>query len=213
MPRIVVDAAKPESAALAEAVRAIRAGGVVAMPTDTFYGLAVDPFRQSAVERLYALKGRESGKAVPLVAADVAQVVDYLAPLTAQAIRLIARFWPGPLTLLLAAPPTLSPAVSGGTGKVGVRVPGHAVARALCRACGVPLTASSANLAGAQPSADPDEVEGALGSLIDVLVDAGVTAGGPPSTIVDVTGDAPILVRAGAIAWGEIEALAKRSGE
>src|SRR6202023_2515471 len=118
-------------------------------------------------------------------------------------------FGPGPLTLLIAAPPSLAPGVVGGTGKVGVRIPAHAVARALCRACGLPLTATSANISGAAPSANPDAVERELGERIDVLVDSGTTAGGLPSTIVDVTGPAPLLVRAGAIGWDEIQACLK----
>jgi L-threonylcarbamoyladenylate synthase len=139
-----------------------------------------------------------------LVAADIDQVRTRIGRLPRLAERLASRFWPGPLTLLLAVPDALAPGVSGGTAYVGVRVPAHAVARALCRACGCPLTATSANLSGAAPSANPDDVARTLGDRIDVLVDAGVTPGGLPSTIVDATGDAPLLVRAGAIAWDEI---------
>jgi L-threonylcarbamoyladenylate synthase len=112
---------------------------------------------------------------------------------------------------LLTAPPALAPDVSGGTGTVGVRVPAHAVARALCRACGTPLTATSANISGAAPSADPGEVERTLGARIDLLVDAGATPGGPPSTIVDATGASPRLVRQGAIAWEEIQEYLRRT--
>jgi len=204
--RIIVDATSPSARALEEAVRVIRRGGVIAMPTDTLYGLGADPFRSDAVARVFAAKGRSAGHALPLVAADAAQVRDRIASLPPQVARLAARFWPGPLTLLVAAPSDLAAAVTGGTGKVGVRVPAHAVARALCAACGTPLTATSANITGAAPSADPDDVARSLGNRIDVLVDAGTTPGGSPSTIVDATGDEPVLVRAGAIEWEEIEA-------
>jgi L-threonylcarbamoyladenylate synthase len=204
--RIIVDATSPSAHALEEAVRAIRRGGVIAMPTDTLYGLAVDPFRPDAVARVFAVKGRSAERAVPLVAADADQVKDRIAALPPQVARLASRFWPGPLTLLVAAPGTLAAGVTGGTGKVGVRVPAHAVTRALCAACGTPLTATSANISGDSPAADPDDVARSLGDRIDVLVDAGTTPGGSPSTIVDATGDAPVLVRAGAIAWEEIEA-------
>jgi L-threonylcarbamoyladenylate synthase len=98
----------------------------------------------------------------------------------------------------------MPPGVSGGTGSVGVRIPSHAVARALCRACGTPLTATSANISGTPPSADPDEIARTLGDRIDLLVDAGTTPGGPPSTIVDATGASARLVREGAIGWEEI---------
>jgi L-threonylcarbamoyladenylate synthase len=203
--RIVVDEASVNERALDEAVRAIRRGGLVAMPTDTLYGLGVDPFRADAVARVFDVKGRSAEKALPLLAADAAQVSEHIGTLPPLAARLASRFWPGPLTLLVAAPSALAAGVSGETGKVGIRVPAHRVARALCQACGVPLTATSANISGEAPSANPDEVARALGSRIDVLIDAGTAPGGPPSTIVDATGEEPVLVRAGAIAWEEIQ--------
>ena len=204
MRRIVVDATCFSEGALAEAVRAIGGGGVIALPTDTLYGLAADPFRPDAVARVFDVKGRAAERALPLIAADAAQVADRLGVMPELARRLASRFWPGPLTLLLPAPTAMAPGVSGGTGSVGVRIPSHAVARALCRACGTLLTATSANLSGAAPSADPDEIERTLGDRIDILVDAGTTPGGPPSTIVDATGVSARLVREGAIAWEEI---------
>ena len=206
MRRIIVDAITFNERALDEAVRVIVDGGVIALPTDTLYGLGADPFRPDAVARVFAVKGRVAERALPLIAADADQVADRLGILPELAGRLASRFWPGPLTLLLTAPAVMAPAVSGGTGTVGVRIPSHAVARALCHACGSPLTATSANVSGAGPSADPDEVERTLGDRIDLLVDAGTTPGGPPSTIVDTTGASPRLVREGAIAWEEIQA-------
>jgi L-threonylcarbamoyladenylate synthase len=202
--RIVVNEANVDEQALEAAVDAIRRGGVVAMPTDTLYGLAVDPFCVEAVDRVFAVKGRAAERALPLVAAALEQVTMSIGVLPPLAARLASRFWPGPLTLLLAAPRSLPEAVSGGTALVGVRVPAHAVTRALCRACGGLLTATSANMSGAAPSASPDDVARALGDRIDVLVDAGMAPGGLPSTIVDATGAAPVLVRAGAIRWEDI---------
>jgi L-threonylcarbamoyladenylate synthase len=204
MQRLAVNPDAPDRGALEVAARAIREGGVVALPTDTLYGLAVDPFDADAVRRLFMLKGRESERAVPLVAADVAQAIDQLGPLPAVASGLAARFWPGPLTLLVSAPPALAAAVSAGTGRVGVRVPAHAVARGLCAACGGVLTATSANLSGQPATNDPDVVAASLNPSIDVLLDAGRTAGGQPSTIVDVSGTTPLLVREGAIPWVEV---------
>src|ERR1700676_2345324 len=208
----MVDATSPSAHALDEAIRAIHAGGVVALPTDTLYGLAVDPFRAESVERVFAVKGRVAGRALPLIASDADQVTERFGALPVLARQLALRFWPGPLTMLIAAPLSLAPGVVGGTGKVGVRIPAHAVARALCRACGLPLTATSANISGEPPSGDPDEVERCLGDRIDVLVDSGKTAGGLPSTIVDVTGPSPLLVRAGAIRWDEIQAWLEARG-
>jgi L-threonylcarbamoyladenylate synthase len=118
--------------------------------------------------------------------------------------RMAERFWPGPLTLLVPAPPSLARDVAGGTGKVGVRVPANDVARAICAAAGRPITATSANISGDQATADPDDVERTLGHHIDLLIDTGLTPGGAPSTIVDVTGAEPVLIRAGAIHWQDI---------
>jgi L-threonylcarbamoyladenylate synthase len=188
----------------------IAAGGVVAVPTDTLYGLAVDPFRADAVARLFAVKGRAADQAVPLIAADVAQVALALGELPPVGRRLAETFWPGPLTLLVPAPRALAAAVTAGSGRVGVRVPAHEVARDLCHACGRPLTATSANASGAPPSSNPDEVARALGDRIDLVLVAPVP-GGPPSTIVDVTGPVPRLVRAGAIGWDHVQACLDRA--
>ncbi len=199
-----VDPVSPGLAAIEQAARVIRAGGVVAMPTDTLYALAADPFRADAVARVFAVKGRSAERALPLIAADAEQVASAIGALPAVARRLAAAYWPGPLTLLLEAPRSLPAAVTGGTGRVGVRVPAHRVARDLCRACASPLTATSANRSGEPPTGDPDEVDRAVGARIDLLLDAGNTPGGPPSTIVDVTGPEPRLVRAGAVSWSEV---------
>jgi L-threonylcarbamoyladenylate synthase len=206
MRRIIVDPCGARAAALEEAAAAIRGGGVVALPTDTFYGLAVDPFRADAVAKVFIVKGRAGDQALPLIAADLDQVIAQLGPLSSLARRLAGQFWPGPLTLVIPAPAALAVGVTGGTGTVGVRVPAHEVARAMCRASGVPLTATSANLSGVPPSSSPDDVERTLGDRIDLLIDAGLTPGGPPSTILDVTGASPRQLRAGAVAWEAIDA-------
>lgn len=199
-----VDPGSPQRDAIQEAAKWILSGGVVALPTDTLYGLAADPFSPDAVARVFLVKGRAAERALPLIAADAQQVAAHLGLLSATAARLAERFWPGPLTLLVAAPRTLAHDVTGGTGRVGVRVPADDVARAICRAAGRPLTATSANVSGRPATADPDQVERALGDRIDLLIDAGPTRGGAASTIVDATAAAPVLVRAGAIPWEEI---------
>jgi len=176
----------------------------VAFPTDTLYGLAADPFNAGAVQRLFDIKCRSGEKALPLVAADAVQVARFLGVLPLSASRLASRFWPGPLTLLLPAPESLPSTVTGGTGRVGVRVPDHAVARQLCGATRTMVTATSANLSGRPPTSDPDEVAAALASNIDALLDAGKTLGGPPSTIVDANDTPPRLIRAGAISWDDV---------
>jgi len=205
MRRVFVDPQSPQRDAIREAAHWILNGAIVAVPTDTLYGLAVDPFRSDAVRRLFAVKGRPADRAVPLIAADAAQVTEQLAPLPPPAARLAQRFWPGPLTVLVAASAALAREVDGGTGTVGVRVPNHGVARAIAEACGRPITATSANISGEPATANPDDVERMLGDRIDLLIDTGPLAGGLPSTIVDVTSGEPRLVRAGAVGWDEIE--------
>ena len=160
----------------------------VALPTDTLYGLAADPFRADAVARVFLVKGRMADRALPLIAADADQVAARLGPLPPNGARLAEKFWPGPLTLLVPAPAALAREVTGGTGRVGVRVPAHEIARAICRGPDGPITATSANRSGQPATADPGEVERTLGDDVDLLIDAGPTPGGAPSTIVDVTG-------------------------
>ncbi len=205
MRRVFVDPEAPQRDAIEEAATWIRRGGLVALPTDTLYGLAADPFSNTAVTRLFEAKGRAAERALPLIAADSAQVAAHLGRLSGEAERLAATFWPGPLTLLIAASSALALAVTSGTGAVGVRVPADEVARRICAACGHPVTATSANISGQPATADPDEVERSLGDRIDLLIDAGPTRGGAPSTIVDVSGASPTLVRLGAIPWEDIQ--------
>ena len=206
MRRVLVDPASPQRDAIQEAARWILNGGVVALPTDTLYGLAADPFSPAGVARVFAVKGRGAGRALPLIAADAEQVAEHLGQLPPAGQRLAERFWPGPLTLLVTAPRGLARDVTGGTGNVGVRVPADAVARAICAEAGRPITATSANASGEPPTPDPDQVERTLGDRIDLLIDTGTTRGGAASTIVDVTGADPVLVRAGAISWDDIQA-------
>jgi L-threonylcarbamoyladenylate synthase len=207
-----VDPGAPQRDAIDEAARWIRLGNIVAMPTDTLYGLAADPFNTAAVARIFAVKGRAAARALPLVAADAAQIARHLGPLPELAVRLAGHFWPGPLTMLMPAARQLAHDVSGGTGKVGVRVPADEIARAVCAACGHPVTATSANVTGEPAPATPDEVERTLGDRVEFLLDAGPTRGGAPSTIVDVTGGELQLVRAGAISWDEIHAWLYTAG-
>ncbi len=205
MRRVYVDPDAPQRDAVEDAVTWIQSGGVVAIPTDTLYGLAADPFNAAAVERIFAVKGRSAERALPLIAADVAQITSYFGPLSRDAETLAGRFWPGPLTMLLHAPRAMAADVSGGTGRVGVRVPDHSIARAVCAGVGRPITATSANISGEPATSDPDEVERTLGGAVDFLLDTGRTRGGAPSTILDVTDGDPRLVRAGAIEWEAIQ--------
>jgi L-threonylcarbamoyladenylate synthase len=191
---------------VAAAAAVLRQGGLVAYPTETFYGLGALARERRALARLAAAKLRPEGKPLPLIGADRAQV-DEVAELDAVAEKLAARFWPGPLTLILPARAGLDPAITAGTGTVGVRVPGSAVARALAFAAGGALVSTSANLSGEPPPADARALSQALRAHLDHVLDAGPTPGGLPSTVVLVSGGSVRLVRAGAIPFDSILAV------
>ena len=201
---MTVDPLDPAPAVVREAVEALSHGAIVAFPTDTLYGLAVDPRDQRAVERLFAVKGRPFDQPLPLIASDETQVASQVGALTPLARRLAAAFWPGPLTLIVTANAALCARVHASTARVAVRVPAHATARALARLAGHPITATSANLSGGAAARDADQIIATLGDHIDVLLDAGPTAGGLPSTVVDATGSVPVLVRPGVVTWERV---------
>ncbi len=180
----------------------LRAGGLVAFPTDTLYGVAADPRSDAAVAKLFAVKGRDAGNAIPLVAADRAQAVA-AGEFGARELRLAETFWPGPLSIVVRARPGLSRGVMGSDDTIAVRVPAQSVARALARAFGFCVTATSANLSGASAAASADRVMDMLPAL-DLLLDSGPAPGGPPSTIVAFDEDGPVLLRAGAVAWDRV---------
>ena len=202
MTRISIDSAVALEPQLAEAVTAIRRGGVVAFPTDTLYGLAADPRQPDALRRLMDLKGRAAEKTVALIAGSLEQARE-VAILDEHALRLATLYWPGPLTLVVPAQPHIQEPVRSATGHVGVRVPSHIVARALATAAGTPLTATSANPSGSPATADPDEVVRLLPGL-EILVDAGILAGGPPSTLVQLDHGVARVLREGAIATARV---------
>jgi L-threonylcarbamoyladenylate synthase len=199
----LVSARSPDPAAIADVAAILKGGGVVAFPTDTLYGLAADPRRDDALERLFAVKAREAGVAVPLIAADLAQAQE-LGTFDDLALRLARAFWPGPLTIVVPASPAIARRALGGGHTVGIRVPAHEVATALCRATATCLTATSANLSGSPPPASAQEIDPDLSSRLDAVLDGGPAPGGPPSTIVTVVSERPQLIRAGAIAWNRV---------
>jgi L-threonylcarbamoyladenylate synthase len=189
------------------AAAVLRRGGVVAYPTETFYGLGALARDEAAVERIALAKGRPEGKPLPLVAADRA-MVEQIAELGPLAARLADRFWPGPLTLVLPARPGLARAVTAGAGTVGVRVPGSEVARALSRAAGGPIVSTSANASGGAPPARAEDLEPGLRARLDGVLDGGPAPGRLPSAVVAVEGGRVRLLRAGAIPFDEVRAAA-----
>ena len=194
-----------------DAADVLRRGGLVAYPTETFYGLGALARDAAAVDRLARVKGRPDGKPLPLLAADRAQVEE-VAVLGDDAVRLADMFWPGPLTLVLPARPGLPAAITAGTGTVGVRVPGSETARALARAAGGAIVSTSANASGEPPPSSPDELAPALAARLDAVLDGGRTPGGSPSTVVAVAGGGALqLVRDGAVPFGAVQAALRRA--
>jgi L-threonylcarbamoyladenylate synthase len=194
-PRILPDG----DAARAEAVDLLRAGGIVAVPTDTVYGIAADMALTDAIERLFAAKRRPPEKAVAVLLADVEQA-STLGVMGPAARALGERFWPGGLTLVLPLRPgVLLPRVlAGGAPTIGVRVPDHPAARALARVLG-PLPTTSANVSGEPDARDAQEIAALLGDALALVIDGGPIHGGPASTVVDCTLDLPVIRREGAI--------------
>lgn len=197
-----VDARSPDLAVIREAAQMIRDGLVIAYPTDTMYGLAVDPRNADAVQRLYALKGRPESSALTLIAADLGQA-QAAGQMTATAARLASRWWPGPLTIVVPARATLAREILAGGTTVGIRVPDHDVAIALARETGFCVTATSANRSGATAASSAAAILDALPD-VDAIVDAGPSRGGAPSTIVNAANRDVMLVRAGAVAWERV---------
>jgi L-threonylcarbamoyladenylate synthase len=186
---------------------ALREGAVAAYPTETFYALGAAAFLKKALEKVYKLKNREAGKALSVIASDLDMVKGISGTLPPGFVALAGEFWPGPLTLVLPAAPAVPGFLAGPGRTVAVRVPPLAWLRALVRELGEPLTATSANISGEKELSDPREVEAQFRGRVDLLVDGGPTPGGLPSTIVDLSGDRPRVLREGRIPRERIEAF------
>lgn len=193
--------------AVARALSLLRSGHVVAIPTDTVYGVAVDGLNPDAIQRLYQVKERPADRPIPLLLADVEDVWHVIRSLPAAAHRLARRFWPGPLTLVLPARPELSPVLLAGGDTVGVRIPDHACLRDLIRRFGRPLAATSANLSDRPPALTAADVLAQLDERIPLVLDDGSAPGGRPSTVVDCTGTDPVILRPGPLDEGTIRAV------
>ncbi|HEX6185239.1 MAG TPA: L-threonylcarbamoyladenylate synthase [Pyrinomonadaceae bacterium] len=183
----------------------VERGGVVAFRTDTFYGLGADPFNAEALERINALKGRD-GKPILVLVGTAGDALRLIFPMSRAFQVLAARYWPGALTLVAAARAGVPELLTAGTETVGVRLPGDADARSIVRACGGLLTATSANPAGEPPARTAAEVARYFEQAPGLVIDSGAARSELPSTVIDVTGERPRLIREGVVTRAELEA-------
>lgn len=207
-PEIIrIDPLHPEPALIAAATAILRAGGVLAYPTETLYGLAADADNATAVERLFAIKGRLADNPIALIAGSREEDINrFAASVSAPARRLMQAFWPGPLTLLFPAAADVLPRLTAGTGMIGMRVSSHPVAAALAMALGRPITATSANFSGEKACLTAAQVYESLGKKLDVIIDGGKAWGEQGSTMLDVTVNPPVIIREGAVPASRIYA-------
>lgn len=187
------------------AVEILKAGGVIAFPTDTVYGLGSDAFNIGAVERIYRVKRRPRHLPLPVLLADLSQLASIADSVPGIAQFLARRFWPGGLTLVLPKKSFLSDVITAGSDKVAVRVPDHVVPLALIRGLDAPVIGTSANVSDEPSPVTAEEVERQLGGRIDLIIDMGKCPGGLESTVLDVTGSTPVILRQGIIPEQEIK--------
>ncbi len=201
MTTLRLDAADP--AAIDKVADLLRRGLPVVFPTDTVYGVGVLPFDAAALSKLYAAKGRAAEKGIPVLLGDVADVAHVAGVIPLAAAALMAHFWPGPLTLVVprraGLPANLSP-----DDTVAVRVPDHAVARALIRAAGGAVAATSANVSGQPPARSADEALAELDGRVAAVLDDGLSPGGVASTVVDCTSERPVVLRVGPLSAADL---------
>lgn len=210
MERIRIDNASANMEAIAKAVETLQKGGVILFPTDTLYGLGADALSDSAVDKIYRIKGRGEDKPIHAVVSDMSMAAQY-AIVDDYARILSKRFLPGPLTLVLRKKPSVLTGIARDIETIGIRIPNNEFCAALVRAYGKPITATSANKSGALPEAALDAILEQLGDAtqeIDLIIEDNAAISGSPSTVVDTSGGRPLILREGAISaleiWSEL---------
>jgi L-threonylcarbamoyladenylate synthase len=188
-----------EEKILARALAILISGGIIAYPTETFYGLGADATNEKAIEKIFAVKGRNFKNPVSLIIGQADDIYPLVQDIPESAHKLMASFWPGALTIVFQASNKISPLLTAGSGKIGLRVSSHPIARGIVQKLKRPLTATSANLSGAPECTQASEVAEQIGDIIDAIVDLGDTPGMKGSTIIDVTFYPPVILREGAI--------------
>ena len=199
MMRWRISASDPDPEIVRAAVGVLRKGGVLAFPTSTLYGLGADAGNPRAVEKIFDLKGRDSHRPLLVLIKDQADLPDLVRDIPPKAVLLMEAFWPGGLTIIFNAGPRTSSRLTGGTGKIGVRVPAHPAAAAMVAELARPMTGTSANPSGGEGCWDISRLDAALASRLDGVVDAGPLKGGRGSTVIDITVDPPCILREGTV--------------
>jgi len=194
---------KPEL--FSRAVTAIQQGEVIVFPTETFYGLGADALNSAAVEKVVSLKGRNLENPIAVVIADREMLKEVVAEVPPAALRLMERFWPGPLTLVLPAKKTLPAPLLNSSGGIGIRISSHPAATRLARELGRPLTATSANPSGKEPARTVEEAIGYFSGHVEIFLDGGRLGGTKGSTVVEIIGDRLKIIREGEIRSQDLE--------
>jgi L-threonylcarbamoyladenylate synthase len=201
---VTVDSAESLRHGIAKAREILLKGGIVALPTESFYGLGADATNPQALTRIFTIKKRGSALPLLILVSSLGELKKYVQSVPPQAKGMGKRFWPGGLTMIFRSSPLLPPILTAGTGKVGIRISSHPVTHALSKSLPVPITATSANISGMPPCTTADQVLEYLGTDIDLILDGGPTRGKCPSTILDVTMEPPVIIRKGIIKAEEI---------
>ena len=206
MPEILkVSDKNSEEVILTRAAEILAGGGIIAYPTETFYGLGADATNEKAIEKIFAVKGRNFKNPISLIIGQTEDIYPLVQDVPEIAQKLMAAFWPGALTIIFSAADKISPLLTVGSGKIGLRVSSHPGAQGIVQKLKRPLTATSANLSGAPECTRASEVAEQLGDKIDAIIDLGNTPGTKGSTIIDVTCTPPVILREGAISRKTIE--------
>ena len=188
---------------IAKTQKVLKGGGVIAFPTDTFYGLGANPYNTKAVDKIYSIKGRDPEKPLLLLIDSILKLDSLVDEISEASAKLIESFWPGPLTMLFKPNQTIPKNIT--TGLIGIRQPGNLITRKILAGLNYPLTAPSANISGEDPTTTAEQVKDSLGNKVDLILDGGICRGGEPSTLVDTTQTPVRLVRKGAINFKSIQ--------
>jgi len=202
---VSIDPENHQQRLIRKGAEVIKAGGLVAYPTETFYALGADALNERAVEKVYHVKGRSFHKALTVIIDREESLGSLVANVPPEAEKIIARFWPGPLTIILEASPHVPAILTAGSGKVGVRISSSPFATSLASAAGCPLTATSANPSGLDAFTRAEDISSHLRDKVDLILNCGETPGGPPSSLLDMTASPPLIMRAGAVSREMIE--------